>query len=235
MKEFLKTMTKKIKLRRILFWLLIALPALILILVLFQHLQAMPFQDWANSAIDSAEKSGPQGVLVFAGIYILGTLCLFPCALLTIAAGVMYGAWGIPLVIVSATVGAAIAFALARYFAFHRINLLVEKRPVTRALRKALEKEGLMFMILLRFSPVIPFNLNNYLLGTAPVRFSSFIFATFIGTFPGTFLYIYVGTFGRGQSANEGLKWALFLLGLVATVGLGRLAVSRTRLILRSP
>lgn len=228
-------MTKKIRPRRILFWILLALPSLILGFWIFQRLQTMPFQEWADRAIEYAEKSGARGVLVFGGIYILGTLCLFPCALLTIAAGVMYGAWGIPLVIVSATVGASIAFFLARYFVYHRINLLFEKRPITKAVRQALKNEGLMFMILLRFSPLIPFNLNNYLLGVAPVRFSSFIFATFIGTFPGTFLYIYVGTFGRGQSSIEGLKWILFLLGLVATVGLGRLAISRTRLILRSP
>lgn len=205
---------------------------LIVAFLLIQEFRGLPFNEWLDHAVKFAEDSGPKGVLIFAATYILATLCLFPCALLTVAAGVMYGLWGIPLVVASATTGAAIAFVIARYLAFDRVDRLLEKRPFTRALKAAIENEGLKFMVLLRVSPLVPFNVNNYLLGVAPVTFRSYILATFIGTLPGTILYIYLGTFGRGQSAQQGIKWLMFAAGLLAILLLGRLAIHRTRVIM---
>jgi uncharacterized membrane protein YdjX (TVP38/TMEM64 family) len=143
----------------------------------------------------------------------------------------MYGFWGFPLVVASATTGAAIAFLIARYFAFQAVDRALEKRPFTRALKQAVRKEGWKFMVLLRISPLVPFNLNNYLLGDAPVSFASYIFATLIGTLPGTALYIYLGTLGRHHQPPE-VTIGFFLLGLLAIITLGRMTIHRTNKIL---
>lgn len=211
---------------------LLAVTVVVIFAAFVWGFEKLPVAEWSEAASDFAKRNGALGVIGFAAIYVLATLCLFPCAFLTIAAGMMYGAWGIPLVIVSATIGATIAFLLARYLAFAKVNSLFERKPFTRALKTAIENEGLLFMVLLRVSPLIPFNLNNYLMGAAPVRFTSYLIATIIGTIPGTLLYIYLGTFGRGTVPQPEMKWLILGLGFVATIALGKLALQRTRSIL---
>ena len=54
---------------------------------------------------------GPWGAVMFAGVYIIATVLLVPVSVLTIVAGLAFGlAWGFALVVVSATIGATLAF-----------------------------------------------------------------------------------------------------------------------------
>ena len=80
-------------------------------------------------------------------------------------------------------------------------------------------------VFLLRLSPLIPFNVLNYLLGVTPIRFVPYALATFVGMLPGTALNCYAAaTLGELGSALEGgrpfgaLEWSLLALRLVATV-----------------
>lgn len=205
---------------------------ILLVSLLWTAYKTLPFEAWSLQAIGFAKAEGALGVLLFLGLYILATVLLFPCAILTIAAGVMYGFWGLPLVLSAATIGASIAFLSARHFAYARVNALLDQKPFTRALKEALQTEGWTFMVLLRMSPLIPFNLNNYLLGTTPVRYGSYISAMMIGALPGSLLYIYLGTFGRGQERNQPLQWSLLILGVFAATTLGRITFQRTKAIL---
>jgi uncharacterized membrane protein YdjX (TVP38/TMEM64 family) len=53
-------------------------------------------------------------------------------------------------------------------------------------------REGRRIVLLLRLSPVFPFNLLNYALGLTRVRFADFAIAS-VGMLPGTLLYVYYG------------------------------------------
>ena len=52
--------------------------------------------------------------------------------------------------------------------------------------------QGRKIVLLLRLSPVFPFNLLNYALGLTRVRFADYLVAS-IGMLPGTLLYVYYG------------------------------------------
>ena len=90
---------------------------------------------------------------------------LLPVWPLSIAGGLAFGMMGIPLVVVSATVGAALAFLVSRYLARQIVRNIAHKRPVLRAIDEAVTDEGWKVVILLRLSPLVPFNLQNYFLG----------------------------------------------------------------------
>ncbi|MEO7387073.1 MAG: VTT domain-containing protein, partial [Gammaproteobacteria bacterium] len=122
--------------------------------------------------------------------------------------------------VLSATVGATLAFLVARYLFHDRVNALVGKRPGLKAVNQAISEEGWKIVVLLRLSPVLPFNLQNYFYGVTDVKLVHYVPATFLGILPGTLLYVYLGSVGKAASGEGGgpLQWLLFATGLLATV-----------------
>jgi uncharacterized membrane protein YdjX (TVP38/TMEM64 family) len=74
---------------------------------------------------------------------------------------------------------------------------------------------------LLRLSPLLPFNLSNYLYGVTKISFWPYVAASWVGMIPGTFLYVYLGAAGKQAATGTAAgpwKWLLFGAGLVLTV-----------------
>lgn len=181
----------------------------------------LPVKEWAESFQGWIEDLGAWGGLIFAGIYIVATVLLLPVSILTIVAGLAFGlGWGFPLVVISATIGATLAFLVSRYLVHGKVEALVEKRPKFKAVNEAVSEEGWKIVALLRLSPVLPFNLQNYFYGVTDVKLVHYVPATFVGILPGTLLYVYLGAAGKAAS-GEGvgvLQWGFFAAGLIATI-----------------
>ncbi len=73
----------------------------------------LPVADWFKAINGWVESLGWAGPLVFVLIYIVGTVAFVPGSVMTIAAGLLFGLWGIPIVSVGATIGATAAFLVA--------------------------------------------------------------------------------------------------------------------------
>jgi uncharacterized membrane protein YdjX (TVP38/TMEM64 family) len=187
----------------------------------------LPVREWLDALRGWIVGLGLRGVVVFAVIYILGAVVLAPEALLTILAGFAYGFWGLPIVLVAATIGAGAAFLIARYLARDRVRAAMAQRRDLAAIDRAVAEEGWKIVGLLRLSPLVPFNLQNYLFGATGIPFLHFVAATFFGIIPGTALYTYLGVLGGAAGQTGPVKWALFGLGLVATVAVAVL-IART-------
>lgn len=211
--------------RRLLLWLGAGL--LLAAIVLLWSL--LPVAAWLEALRGWIIGLGLRGVAVFALIYILGAVVLAPEALLTILAGFAYGFWGLPIVLVAATIGAAAAFLIARYFARDRVRAAMERRPNFAAIDKAVAEDGWKIVGLLRLSPLVPFNLQNYLFGATGVPFLHFVAATFFGIIPGTALYIYFGVLGSAAGKASSAKWIFFAAGLIATVAVAVLIARKAR------
>ena len=89
---------------------------------------------------------------------------------------------------------------------------------------EALGREGFK-IVLLRLSPVFPFNFLNYALGLTKVSFGKYTFASLVGMLPGGLMYVYFGSAARSLADVAAGKveggWAgqvFFWLGLVATI-----------------
>jgi uncharacterized membrane protein YdjX (TVP38/TMEM64 family) len=84
--------------------------------------------------------------------------------------------------------------------------------------------------VLLRLSPIVPFNLQNYALGLTAIPFLQYLVATLIGIVPGIAIYVYFGIFGRGLGSGPSpVDWALFGLGVLATVALAIVVTRKTK------
>ncbi|MEO8128913.1 MAG: TVP38/TMEM64 family protein [Bryobacteraceae bacterium] len=149
----------------------------------------LPVREWANGFQRWIEGLGAFGFVAFAAVYIVATVLLVPVSVLTVVAGLAFGVVaGFPLVVLSATIGATLAFLVARYWLHDRVNALVGKRPGLKAVNQAISEEGWKIVALLRLSPVLPINLQNYFYGVTDVKLIHYIPATFLGILPGTLL-----------------------------------------------
>jgi len=176
---------------------------------------------------------GPLAPILFALAYVMSTLLLVPGAPMTIAAGLVFGLWGIPLVVAAATIGSALAFLMARHLLYRRIGQWVARRPRLRAVVRVVGAKGWTVVLLLRVSPLIPFNVQNYLLGATDISFCRFVIATIVGALPGTSLFVLIGAIGLPQEERGILEWGLILTGLAATAAVTLIVARRARAELR--
>jgi uncharacterized membrane protein YdjX (TVP38/TMEM64 family) len=211
------TAAKKSFLARYGKWLALAL-ALIALTAVWRF---FPVRDWVNAFNGWVEQRGAWGVAVFIGAYVVATVLFFPGSLLTIAAGLAFGLWrGVAIVSAGSTIGAGVAFLLGRYLARSKVEEAAKHNPKFAAMDKAIADRGWKVVALLRLSPLIPFNLSNYLYGVTKIGFWPYLAASWAGMLPGTFLYVYLGAAGREATRGEAnvWKWWLFGAGLVATI-----------------
>jgi len=162
---------------------------------------------------------GMAGPLVFMAIYAIGTVLFFPGAVLTLAGGAMFGpVWGTLYNLTGATVGATIAFLIARYVA----SEWVERKSGGRLmqLKNGVEGEGWRFIAFVRLMPLFPFNVLNYALGLTRIKLSHYVITSYLCMLPGAIAYTYLGYAGReAVGGGEGMiQKGLLALALLATV-----------------
>ena len=88
-----------------------------------------------------------------------------------------------------------------------------------------------MLVLLLRLSPLVPFDVLNYALSLSGVSLRTFVVASFIGMLPGTALYVYLGSLAPAaaelsSAAQHGgtTRTVLYAAGLAATVAVAVIA-----------
>jgi uncharacterized membrane protein YdjX (TVP38/TMEM64 family) len=197
----------------------------------------LPAEAWIKTLIQWVQSAGVWGGLVFALIYIVATVLMLPASPLSIAAGLAFGlVWGFVLVSLSATAGAASAFLVARYLARDQVARMIKQRPRFNAVDQAISEGGWKIVVLLRLSPLVPFNLQNYFYGLTGIRFWHYAAATFFGILPGVLLYVYLGAAGKvaiSSGAGGTAHWVVFAAGLIATVIVTVMVTKRARAKLR--
>lgn len=162
---------------------------------LLSPLLILPTAHWALALVAWVQHAGALGVVVFALVYVVATLALLPGSILTLGAGFAYGPiWGTLLVSPVSVFAAALAFGLGRTVARGWVARETAKHPRLGAIDEAVGEGGFKIVLLLRLSPIVPFNLLNYALGPTRVRFRDYLAASLLGMLPGTLLYVYLGS-----------------------------------------
>jgi uncharacterized membrane protein YdjX (TVP38/TMEM64 family) len=184
-----------------------------------------PLGQWLEAFSSWVTAMGAWGPVVFVMVYVVATVVMIPGSALTLAAGALFGpVWGTVLAALGANGGAASAFLIARYVARDAVARAAGRDPRLRALDDAVTRGGWKVVALLRLSPVLPFNVQNYLYGLSGIGFAPCALASAGAMLPGAALYATLGAAGRaGIEAASGrsrtpAEWALIGLGVLATV-----------------
>lgn len=152
-------------------------------------------------------------------IYLLVATLSIPGALImTLAGGTLFGFFlGSLLVSFASSIGALLAFLVARYF----LKDAVEKRFAgqIKNVNKKIEKDGVSYLLFLRLVPIFPFFFVNLVMSLTAIRPGVYYIFSQIGMFPSTLVYINAGTqIGKIESLNDitspSILFALALLGI---------------------
>ena len=165
------------------------------------------------------QSTGTAAPIVFMSIYALATVFFLPGSVLTLAGGALFGpVLGTFFNLTGATIGAVLAFLVARYLASDWVTRKAGGK--LKSLVKGVEAEGWRFVAFVRLVPLFPFNLLNYALGLTQIKFRHYVIASYIFMLPGAIAYTYLGYAGRETFAGgEGLiQKGLLALALLAIV-----------------
>lgn len=201
----------------------------------------LPLAVWLERFSQWVSELGFVGLVVYAVAYAIATVVMLPGSLLTLAGGAVFGlVRGFMAIWLGATLGAALAFLVARHLARKRVEDWIQRKQSFGVIDKAVAKEGWKIVFLTRLSPVFPFNFQNYAYGLTSISFLHYTLASWIGMIPGTFLYVYLGTLGRsgleaasGAGDTRNLELALRIVGILATIAVTLLITRTARRALR--
>ena len=200
-----------------------------------------PVADWFLSLVTWIEANQAIAWPIYVAAYIVATVLLLPGSILTLAAGFVFGLpLGVALVSLSSVLGACSAFIVGRYLARDWVAARIAGIPRFNALDTAAGKDGFLIVLLVRLSPIFPFNLTNYGLGLTSVRFRDYLFGSWIGMLPGTVLYVYIGSLaldiaelaGGNVDRFDTGPWIL-IVGFIVTVLLAIVITRRATAVLR--
>lgn len=183
-------------------------------------------QDHVLTLLTWIDGQGLVGPLVFMLMMALIVILLVPGVVLTTGAGFAFGVIeGSIVVVLGTTLGATVAFLLARYGFSDRADVIVQRHGRLKAIRDKLASEGWKIVLLTRLVPFFPFKLSNYAFGLTGLSLRGFVGGTLIGEIPLSVHNVYLGsiaadlaTLGRRETERTSLEWTLYGIGFAMAV-----------------
>ncbi|MEJ7825191.1 MAG: TVP38/TMEM64 family protein [Solirubrobacteraceae bacterium] len=176
----------------------------------------------------AADGAGAWAPVAFVLLCIGLTLAFFPFPLVAAGGGVLFGTVeGTLLSILGGSIGAVLAFLIARYTANDAVQSLVGGRMAK--LQDAIERRGFVAVLYARIFPGVPRDLANYAFGLTRVGIKAFTAATVIGIAPRAFAYTALG----GQLGSFDSTESIVAIGTLVGMGVLGLVLARRDLLAR--
>jgi pyruvate/2-oxoglutarate dehydrogenase complex dihydrolipoamide dehydrogenase (E3) component/uncharacterized membrane protein YdjX (TVP38/TMEM64 family) len=160
--------------------------------------------------------------LFFAVYVAVAALSLPGAAILTLAAGAMFGFWvGLVVVSFASSIGATLAFLVARYLLRDSVQSRFGKQLAP--INDGMKRDGAFYLLTLRLVPLFPFFVVNLLVALTPIAVGTFYIVSQIGMLLGTAVYVNAGTQLASISTlkdvvSPGLLLSFALLGIFPLV-----------------
>jgi uncharacterized membrane protein YdjX (TVP38/TMEM64 family) len=166
----------------------------------------MLFVQWVESI-----KGSPWAAPIFVGAYVVCCL-IAPVTPFSIAGGVLFGVWkGFFLNMLSMTLGATIAFEIARILGRNVVHKLL--RGKAKAMDEGLKRHGFLGILIVRVVGIPPFIAANYMAGLSEIGLRDYVLATVLGSIHWTIFITYFSN----------ILWRKFILlgitGVQQTIG----------------
>lgn len=123
------------------------------------------------------------GWTCFTLLYMINIAVLLPGIFMILGAGFVFGFWkGLLAVWLGGGIGQSLAFLLARYLVGDWVSALARgKSKKWDVIDKAMELEGWKLLLLVRLSPLVPYNLLNICMAATKIHFWQFAVVSFFG------------------------------------------------------
>lgn len=204
-----------------------------LVIALVVAVRMLPLGEWIAQFQTWVRGIGTVGYIVYAIAYAACCVLIIPALALTLGAGAIFGfVAGSLVVLAGATLGATLAFILARTVLRHRVERMTANNAKFRELDRAITREGSKILWLVRLSGFPPFTWVNYAFGLTGVSLGQYVFITFFGIIPGTLAFTWAGAAGAAALTGTGNRALLIVtaVGAIAVaVFVGRIALNAIR------
>ena len=165
----------------------------------------------------------------FFAVYVAVTgLSLPGAAIMTLVAGALFGLlWGTVIVSFASTIGATLAFLVARYLLRDWVQGKFGDK--LKPINDGVAREGAFYLFALRLVPAFPFFVINLVMGLTPIPTRTFYWVSQVGMLAGTIVYVYAGTQLGQFRVSPGLVAAFVILGLFPIVAKRLLEAAKAR------
>ncbi|MCP3867960.1 MAG: FAD-dependent oxidoreductase [Gammaproteobacteria bacterium] len=169
-----------------------------------------------QAGLDAWREANPWlSILVFFCVYVLVTALSLPgAAIMTLAIGAVFGlVTGTILVSFASTLGATLAFVIARFLL--RDSVQSKFGDKLQAINEGVEKDGAFYLFGLRLVPLFPFFVINLAMGLTTIRTWTFAWVSQVGMLAGTLVYVNAGTQLAGIESLSGIVSPGLILSFV--------------------
>jgi len=196
----------------------------------------LPVNEYLAQLLDWVRSMGAWGPVFLAAAYAVACVFFVPGWILTLGAGFLFGVVrGTIAVSAGSVLGATAAFLIGRTLLREPIEKKIAAYPRFQAIDRAVGQQGFKIVLLVRLSPIFPFNLLNYAFGLTKVSLRRYVLASWLGMLPATVVYVYIGSALKnladvaagkteGGIAQEAFFVAGLVMALVATIVITRVA-----------
>jgi dihydrolipoamide dehydrogenase len=182
-------------LRKLILFILIAITVMLFFLFDLDRYFTFDYLKSQRDAMIAWKDAQPWRVSIsFFLVYVGVTALSLPgAAIMTLAVGAVFGfVWGLLLVSFASTIGATLAFLMARFLLRDSVQTRYGER--LKAINEGIEKDGAFYLFSLRLVPLFPFFVINLLMGLTPLRTWTFYWVSQLGMLAGTIVYVNAGT-----------------------------------------
>lgn len=193
----------------------------ILIVVLLSDPKALlKFLQWA-------EKHPTVAALIIAFAFFPLSIVMVPLDMaLYIAGGYLYGLWlGFAICYAGYNLGSWFGFYAVRFTLREWVDSQMKNLVSYRALSNAVSERGFLLVLLLQMAPIMPYSLISYFFGSSDIHFSTFAYATSIGSVPFVFFFSMMGASmhsieeaATGKIHHGTAYWILTSIGVLAAI-----------------
>ena len=154
-----------------------------------------------------------QGMVLYTAIYTFMVIIFIPTTFLTYGGALAFTKSIGPtyaffvttvLVVLANQLGGIVSFVLGRFFMRRWIRKKLTRRvKLFRAIDMGLKHNGFKLVFLMRMTPIMPYNVMNYMMGVTSLKMRDFNLGC-LGMFPLTAINVYIGV--QLDSVNDIIK-----------------------------
>jgi uncharacterized membrane protein YdjX (TVP38/TMEM64 family) len=156
---------------------------------------------------------------VFGPIVYMTMFSVVPAgSVIAVAGGMAFGMYfGTLYTIIGAMIGATVAFYISRLLGRGVVEKLIKGKM--QKFDDGIEKGGFLLILIMRFIPIIPFNVISYGAGLTRIKYIDYMLSTMIGIIPGVLVFTNLGDKALNVRSTEFIL-AVGMLSLMVIVSI---------------
>ena len=143
-----------------------------------------------------------QTIAAYVLFFVISVALFMPLGVpLLLLGGALFGTmYGGLITSIANTIGATLAFIFVRHVFYDDVRIRFKNK--LQPIDKAMHRDGIFYLALLRVAPVLPGEMINLLVALTPIRLVPYIWVTFVTRYPINLIYCDIG-----QDLSEIKKW----------------------------